>query len=142
MLQQLVDFLDELNQACNWSDTTLAVASYSNGCEYAVFGVFTRDFQRFVTAKYLQRRQLKCQGDAKMAQMLTYNLKQLDRSLTTEIKQMREATCLAVYEEIKETIEFNSLKQAGGKWRQKLYEMTSNVAGMQCKVVQFTIELV
>jgi hypothetical protein len=93
----------------------LAVSTYGKvDCEFAIIGVFTRDFQRFLVAKYLERKQLQV-GDAKISLMLATSLKGLDRSITNDIAQLRKN--ITMQTESKCSLDFTSLKLAGALWR-------------------------
>jgi len=82
LVDNLTSFIKDLDKACNWSDPTLAVATHkAAGRDYAVVGIFTRDFQRFVISQYLMRKQLRLPSHLPFI----LSVGALDKSLTTEI---------------------------------------------------------
>ena len=73
-LTDLVTFIKEVQQICNWADPHLGVCCYQTykvmedgskrrifGSNLAVIGIFVRDFQRFLVAQLYERRHMRMQ---------------------------------------------------------------------------------
>ena len=62
-LREIREFISAKVELCNWADLHLGIACYkkpnqrTNEVEtFAVIGLFVRDFQRFLVAKFYERR--------------------------------------------------------------------------------------